>query len=499
MRRGSPRGVAIVSLVAAALALAGCAAGATGAPASPPTIRIGAVFPISGSAASLAGQELRGVQIAADLLNATGGVAGRRIELDVRELESADQAPAVMASLRSDGVSIVMGTYSSDLSVPASTAADAAGMLYWETGAVADRLTGQGLPLVFRVGASGTNLGTNSASFAAQELAPRLGRAPSQLRLAIVSARDDYASSVAGAAASTASAAGVPIVARITYDLVLPGWPAVMRQLAAARPDVIILASHIPDGVAFRQAMIASGMHVGALIGSTMAECDPDFAGELGADAVGVFASDRPTGGFQPTALGPAARATYDRFAAAWASGEDAPVAPSPGSATSPGSGVGGSGGYGTSSGGYATDSGAYGSGSYSGGSGSSGSASDGYGTGDGYMISGPDTASAGPGPTEEGISGFSAAWALFSVVLPGVAGGVLTADAVAAAARAVDLPEGALPNGAGLKFSSDPATLGQNERAAAVIWQWQAVQSYTFVWPPTYATGTIGFVPLGR
>ena len=487
MRRGSRPGAALVCLVAASLALAGCAAGATGAPASPPPIRIGAVFPISGSAASLAGQELRGVQIATDLVNATGGVAGRRIELDVRDLESADQAPDVMASLRSDGVSLVLGTYSSDLSVPASTAADDAGMLYWETGAVADRLTGRGLPLVFRVGASGTNLGTNSASFAAQELAPRLGRAPSQLRLAIVSARDDYASSVADAAASTASAAGVPIVARITYDLVLPGWSAVMRQLAAARPDVIILASHIPDGVAFRQAMIGAGLHVGALIGSTMAECDPDFAGELGGDAVGVFASDRPTGGFQPTALGPAARATYDRFAAAWASGEDAPAASSPGPA------IGGSGEYGSSAGAYGTDSGAYGSGS------DSGSALGGHGSGSGYTISGPDTASAGPGPTEEGISGFSAAWALFSAVLPGVAGGVFTADAVAAAARAVDLPEGALPNGAGLKFSSDPATLGQNERAAAVIWQWQAVQSYTFVWPPTYATGTIGFVPLGR
>ena len=487
MRRGSRPGAAVVSLVAASLALAGCAAGATGAPASPPPIRIGAVFPISGSAASLAGQELRGVQIATDLVNAIGGVAGRRIELDVRDLESADQAPDVMASLRSDGVSLVLGTYSSDLSVPASTAADAAGMLYWETGAVADRLTGRGLPLVFRVGASGTNLGTNSASFAAQELAPRLGRAPSQLRLAIVSARDDYASSVADAAASTASAAGVPIVARITYDLVLPGWPAVMRQLAAARPDVIILASHIPDGVAFRQAMIGAGLHVGALIGSTMAECDPDFAGELGADAVGVFASDRPTGGFQPTALGPAARATYDRFAAAWASGEDAPAASSPRPA------IGGSGEYGSSAGAYGTDSGAYGSGS------DSGSAFGGHGSGSGYAISGPDTASAGPGPTEEGISGFSAAWTLFSAVLPGVAGGSFTADAVAAAARAVDLPEGSLPNGAGLRFSSDPATLGQNERAAAVIWQWQAVQSYTFVWPPTYATGTIGFVPLGR
>jgi hypothetical protein len=385
----------------------------------------------------------------------------------VRDLESADGAPAVMNAFRSDGVSIVLGAYSSDLSVPASAAASAAGLLYWEAGAVADRLTGRGLPLVFRVGASGTNLGSNSASFAATQLAPRLGRPASQLRLAIVAARDDYASSVADAAARTAGVAGAPIVARITYDLVLPAWPAVMRQLAAARPDVIILASHIPDGVAFRQAMITAGLHVGALIGSTMAECDPDFAGALGPDAVGIFASDRPTGGFQPTALGTAARATYDRFAAAWSSGQDAPAAMASASADN------GSGWDGTGS--YARP-------------GSTG----------GALISGPDMTTSG-GPTEEGISGFSAAWALFDTVLPAVAGGALTADAVAAAARAVNLPEGALPNGAGLQFSSDPETLGQNLRAAAVIWQWQAVRSYSFVWPPTYATGSIDFVPLGR
>ncbi len=84
--------------------------------------------------------------------------------------------------------------------------------------------------------------------------------------------------------------------------------------------------------------------------------------------------------------------------------------------------------------------------------------------------------------------------------MLPAAArGGRSTPDAIAAAARAVDLPTGSLPNGAGLRFSADPATLGQNERAAAVIWQWQAVRSYTFVWPPTYATGQIAFVPLGR
>jgi branched-chain amino acid transport system substrate-binding protein len=412
-------------------------------------IRIGAVFPLTGSAAQLAGYELRGVQIAADLVNADGGVAGRPIRLDVRDLQRGADAPAVMTSLRERGVQLVIGAYGSDLSIAASQAANAVGLVYWEAGAVADRLTGRGLPMVFRVGASGMNLGSNSSRFAAAELAPRLGVVPGALRVAIVAADDAYATSVADAAAATASTLGMPIVLQTTYSLVIPAWKQVMAGLAAAHPDVIILASHIPDGIAFRRAMLASGLKVSALIGSTMAECDPDFAGDLGAAAVGIFASDRPTAGFQAGALSPKARSTYDRFAAAWGS---API-----------------------------DAGGQGRG---------------YGGAE-YAISGPGE-SASAAATEEALSGFSAAWALFADVLPGAAAhGRLDAPSIASAARAVDLPEGSLANGAGLRFSADPGTLGQNERAAAVIWQWQAVRTYAFVWPATFATGSIRFVPL--
>jgi hypothetical protein len=106
---------------------------------------------------------------------------------------------------------------------------------------------------------------------------------------------------------------------------------------------------------------------------------------------------------------------------------------------------------------------------------------------------------SAAAGPSEEALSGFSAAWALFHDVLPAAARSGLDANDIAIAARGLDLPAGSLPNGAGIRFSSSPQSLGQNLRAAAVIWQWQAVQSYTYVWPPTYATGSIKFVPLAR
>ncbi len=462
-RRSSALFLAAVVLVAAVACASPVQPRSTSPVSAAGDVRIGAVFPLNGNAASLAQEELAGVRAAADFVNAAGGIEGRRIVLDVRDLESADNAPAVMAALRADGASVVIGAYSSALSIPASQAANDDGLVYWEAGAVADRLTGRGLPLVFRVGASGSNLGSNSAAFAASQIAPRLAKAPTQLRVAIVAAADDYARSVADAAAAGAENEGVPIVAREQYDLTVPDFPAVMARLEAARPDVVILASHIPDGVAFRRAMIAANLRVGALIGSTMAECDPDFAGDLGPDAIGVFASDRPTGGFQPSALDPAARALYDRFAASWAAR---------GRGSSP--------------------SGDYGARGY--GSEPAGSPSE-------YPISGPVAAgSAAAGPSEEGLSGFAAAWALFHDVLPSAArAGSLDASAVAAAARSIDLPTGSLPNGAGLRFSSDLGSLGQNERAAAVIWQWQAVRSYTFVWPPTYQTGEVGFVPLDR
>src|SRR6185295_18069731 len=112
----------------------------------------------------------------ADLVNADGGVAGRPIQLEVRDLRSGADATAVMTSLQREGIQVVIGAYGSDLSIAASQAADATGLIYWEAGAVADRLTGRGLPMVFRVGATGSNLGSNSAAFAATQLAPRLGK-----------------------------------------------------------------------------------------------------------------------------------------------------------------------------------------------------------------------------------------------------------------------------------------------------------------------------------
>jgi len=415
-RHGRGRGiVCMTTALAAGYILAACG------PAAAP-LRIGAVFPLSGPTASDAHDEYLGAVLAAQLVNASGGVAGRQIALDVRNVESTSAVQKVADSLRNDGVPAVIGAYSSQLSIPLAAAVARDGLVYWETGAVADQVTGQGQPLVFRVGASGSDLGGNSGRFIVQQIAPRLHRSPWQIRAVLVTVNDAYGHSVADAARGALVAGGATVAGEAVYDPNAPVWGPVIDAVNAARPDILVLSSHMNDGIAFRRAFLAAHLYVKAFFGTTMAQCYATFGSVLGPDAVGVFASDRPENAFNPGALDATARAVYDRFAAAWRQ-------------------------------------------------------------------------QTGRAPSEEGISGFASAWALFADAMPRA-----TSDApggIAAAARSLNLPSGSLPNGAGILFSSSTAQLGQNQRAASVIWQWQAVDHSVVVWPAVYATGTVRMVPL--
>ena len=425
MTTARTRREAIVAVTLTALLMWGLIAHLRSAPAE---LHLGAVYPQRGALGAAATDEGLGIRVAVDLQNALGGVDGHRIALDARDVSTVDEAAPAIAALAAGGAPAVLGAYASDLSMVASAEAARHGLVYWEAGAVADRITERGLPGVFRVGATGGVLGSNSVRFAAEQLAPRLARPVTSLRVAIVRADDLYARSVADAADSQARALGMQVVGTSTYSLLDPTFAGAVADIAAERPDVLVLSSHVPDGVAFREAFLAAGLHVGALIGSTMAECGPDFGAMLGPDAVGVFASDRPGSGFDPAHLPGAARADYDRLAAAWAAERG------------------------------------------------------------------------GTAPTEEGLAGFSAAWALVHTVLPAAArSGGLTAAGIAAAARAVDLPTGSLPDGAGIHFSGSGDTLGQNQRSSAVVWQWQGVRRSVVVWPAVWATGSVQMVPLPR
>src|SRR5260370_7694671 len=152
-------------LAATGLVLA-CAACATApSPGGVASIKVGALFPLSVPHAALAKQEYAGVQIARDFANADGGSAGAPIALIAKDLTSEADAADRVQELKVQGVKVIMGAYSSSLSMPVSSAAQTNGLLYWEAGAVAGQLTGRGYPLIFPLAATAQHLPTLSTHF----------------------------------------------------------------------------------------------------------------------------------------------------------------------------------------------------------------------------------------------------------------------------------------------------------------------------------------------
>ena len=97
---------------------------------------------------------------------------------------------------------------------------------------------------------------------------------------------------------------------------------------------------------------------------------------------------------------------------------------------------------------------------------------------------------------TAAALTGFSGTFALLKYVLPNAPS--LKPTAISAAARAVNVPLGTLPNGSGLRFAlQGNANAGDNVLAASVIWEWVKEYTRAVVWPPSFATSKILPLPI--
>ena len=293
--RSHPSGLrAIASLVAASmLSLPAC----TAAPAGDDPIRVGAIYPLSGSQGQGGIDEHRGALLASELVNADGGVAGRPIELVSTDVSAAESAPGAVERFEADGIELVIGSYGSTISAPASEAAAARDMLFWETGAVG-MLTARSEPGVrtFRMPPTGAVLGRNAIMFTSGPLSEAFGRDATDLRYAVSFVDDLYGRSVADGALQAAREQGLDVVGRFGYDLAAADYDALARRIGRSGADVLFVSAYLADAIALRRALVRNGVDLLASIGTSSSYCMPEFGKALGAGALGLFASDKPSG-----------------------------------------------------------------------------------------------------------------------------------------------------------------------------------------------------------
>lgn len=293
MRRGTWFFAAAAAL---AMVAAACGTGDGGGARSGAPIDIGAVYPLSGPDRAGGLSELRGVRLAVDLVNAAGGVDGRVIRLHAVDTPSTDALPGAIDGFRRDGIQVVLGSNGSELSDTAAADAFDAGMMYWETGVVGEMSGDASGRLAFKVAPSGLVLGSSGIGFIADQMAARLDRDPTSLRFVVVNVDDRYGTTVADGALQEIARRQLRLVGRFRYAVAKPDPAALVRRIAAARPDVLFVASYIPDGVALNRELARQHVPLLANIGTSSSYCMPEFGEQLGGIAVGAFATDKPDG-----------------------------------------------------------------------------------------------------------------------------------------------------------------------------------------------------------
>jgi branched-chain amino acid transport system substrate-binding protein len=256
-------------------------------------IRIGALYPITGSLALLGEESWRGAEIARQFRNQKGGVAGRQIEFlraDVPDVNAAKSEAERLISRES--MKVLIGTYSSSLSLAASEVAARAGITYFELGGISDQITERGYRTIFRTCPKAQLFSKSQMRFIRDWVAPQIQKKPADVRVSLVHEDSAYGSSIARNLEAEAKAAGLPLASVIPYDSKAIDLSSVILRLKNDKPDVVVGVSYANDAILLGRQAKELGLDIKAFVGTGGGHSLSGFAEALGAGSDGVFNVD---------------------------------------------------------------------------------------------------------------------------------------------------------------------------------------------------------------
>lgn len=275
-----PAGVAAV--VGAAGLVLGAAAPVSGAwltsGVEGDPVKIGVIASLSGPAADIGKDQVTGLELAADELNAGGGILGRPVELVVKD-DGGDPTTASQAMRQlvdEEEVAIVFGpTLSSPTLAAAPTAMDA-GVLEFSTSVAPELGDASEYPYFFRVSPVAT---LQASTFLAYI------EASGWTRPGMIAVNNALGSTNVEAFTAVAEAAGVEVAGTEYAESGATDVTPQLTNLRDAGADVVlVLATATPDQVAAVSGRNALGWEVPMLGFSTMA--NPLVAEAVGADGM---------------------------------------------------------------------------------------------------------------------------------------------------------------------------------------------------------------------
>jgi branched-chain amino acid transport system substrate-binding protein len=265
-------------------------------------VKIGAIYPLSGNAASAGTAAKAAIEVATEIINednpelgeltlAKGaglpGLKGAKVEVvfaDNQGTPAAGQNQALRL-ITEEKVHALIGAYQSGVTVTASAMAERHGIPFLSGESVAANLTERGFKWFFRTTPVAADIAKTYMQFL-KELKVGGTKVDS---IAIVNENTEYGTSIAKVLREAAKEDGFNVSLEIPYSANTTDVQSQVLQLKDKAPDVVIFVSYTSDAILFVKTMQALGYKPSVLIGDNSGFSDASFLKNVGGIAQGAI------------------------------------------------------------------------------------------------------------------------------------------------------------------------------------------------------------------
>ena len=266
------------------------------------TVKIGAIYPLSGNAASAGGFSKAAIELAVDLINngnpnlkdlplADGkglpGLKGAKVEVifaDNQGTPAAGQNQALRL-ITEEKVVALIGAYQSGITVTASAMAERHGIPFLTPESVAANLTERGFKWFFRA----TPVAGDFARAYSEFLKEQKAAGQKAGSIAIVNENTEYGNSVASVIREVFAKDGHNVTQVIPYSANTTDVQPQVLQLKEKNPDVVIFVSYTSDAILYAKTMKDLNWKPAIMIADNAGFNDPSFVKTSGALVEGLI------------------------------------------------------------------------------------------------------------------------------------------------------------------------------------------------------------------
>jgi len=266
------------------------------------TVKIGAIYPLSGNAASAGNFSKAAIELAADIVNnahpelkdiplAEGqglpGLKGAKVTVifaDNQGTPAAGQNQALRL-ITEEKVHALIGAYQSGITVTTSAMAERHGIPFITPESVAANLTERGFKWFFRTTPVAGDFARAYSAFIREQKAA--GQKADTI--AVVNENTEYGNSVASVIREVFAKDGLNITQVIPYSANTTDVQPQVLQMKEKNPDVVIFISYTSDAILYAKTMKDLNWKPSILIADNAGFNDPSFVSSSGALVEGLI------------------------------------------------------------------------------------------------------------------------------------------------------------------------------------------------------------------